>query len=105
MQSFRVGCNGCQAGGVGSSAANLTGLPLAGASLPPTIGSTSYQPTIQNPQFSTTVNSVGGGLYQPIVQLQNMPPNAYAGQGIFGSPKLYVDGQPVRNLLRYLILP
>jgi hypothetical protein len=34
-----------------------------------------------------------------------MQPNAYPGQGIFGSPKMYVDGQPVRNLMRYLIIP
>jgi hypothetical protein len=45
------------------------------------------------------------GQYVPIVKLQNLPPNAYPGQGILGSPKLYVDGQPVRNLLRYLIIP
>ncbi len=43
--------------------------------------------------------------YTPLLQLQNFPATAYAGQGIFGSPKLYVEGQPVRNLLRYLIVP
>lgn len=45
------------------------------------------------------------GPYQPLVKLQNMQPSAYPGQGIIGSPKMYVDGQPVRNLLRYLIIP
>lgn len=54
------------------------------------------QPVFSPPQRST---------YTPLIPLQRFPPNAYAGQGIIGSPKLYVDGQPVRNLLRYLWIP
>lgn len=38
---------------------------------------------------------------QPLLKLQNLPPGTYPGQGIVGQPKAYVDGQPVRNLLRY----
>ena len=44
----------------------------------------------------------GSGAYQPIVRLQNMPPGTYLGQGIIGQPTAYVDGQPIRNLLRYI---
>ena len=44
----------------------------------------------------------GSGAYQPIIRLQNMPPGTYLGQGIIGQPTAYVDGQPIRNLLRYI---
>lgn len=40
--------------------------------------------------------------YQPVVQFQNLPPGTYLGQGWVGQPKAYVDGQPVRNLFRYI---
>jgi len=49
--------------------------------------------------------AAGRANYTPLVRLQSFPPNAYAGQGIIGSPKLYVDGQPIRNLMRYLWIP
>jgi hypothetical protein len=40
---------------------------------------------------------------QPVLRLQNLPPGTYMGQGIVGQPEAYVDGQPVRNLFRYLL--
>ncbi len=40
--------------------------------------------------------------YVPLLKLQNMPAGTYLGQGIIGQPTAYVDGQPVRNLLRYI---
>ena len=59
-----------------------------------------------------TIGSVPGGFpnpvgtrpnaYQPLLRLQNMPPGVYLGQGIIGQPTAYVDGQPLRNLLRYI---
>ena len=83
--AMRPGCQSC-------------GTPPA--SLPPTL-----------PTYSPNQGTVAGfppagrQVYQPLIALQNMPPSVYPGQGIFGSPKLYVDGQPIRNLLRYLIVP
>lgn len=44
----------------------------------------------------------GSAAYQPLIRLSNMQPGTYLGQGIIGQPTAYVDGQPVRNLLRYL---
>lgn len=35
-------------------------------------------------------------------QLQNLPPGNYQGTGLSGRPATYVDGQPVRNLFRYI---
>ncbi|MFM7563952.1 MAG: hypothetical protein ACKO81_13065 [Planctomycetota bacterium] len=42
------------------------------------------------------------GDFQPIVATQNMPPGTYLGRGLIGQPTAYVDGQPVRNLFRYI---
>lgn len=67
------------------------------------------QPGIGTPQFgATTGGSVltpfltGSGRYTPILNFRNMPPGTYLGQGIIGQPTAYVDGQPLRNLLRYV---
>lgn len=71
----------------------------------------------QNPAV-TTVNSIASvgapqnawnspissetGVYQPVIRLANLPPGTFVGQGILGQPKAYVDGQPIRNLMRYV---
>lgn len=67
------------------------------------------QPVIQQPQFAYQNNGswwnpivTGSGVYQPIVRLANVQPGTYLGQGIVGQPTAYVDGQPIRNLMRYI---
>lgn len=45
--------------------------------------------------------SYGGNFYSPLVS-RPMPPGTYLGQGVIGQPTAYVDGQPFRNLLRYV---
>jgi hypothetical protein len=42
--------------------------------------------------------------YRPVWPVVPMPPKYIIGRGILGQPKLYVPGQPVRNILRYLTL-
>lgn len=42
------------------------------------------------------------GNFQPIVATKNLPPGTYMGRGMFGQPTAYVDGQPMRNLFRYV---
>lgn len=70
--------------------------PYPVASTVPTLnGPTVVPPAAGNPG-STRVN------YQPILKFQNMPPGTYLGQGFIGQPTAYVDGQPLRNLLRYI---
>lgn len=68
-----------------------------------------YQsPTIGTPQYRAaganwwTPFVSGSGVYQPVIQSRKMPPGTYLGQGLIGQPTAYVDGQPVRNLLRYI---
>jgi len=67
-----------------------------------------FQPNIGTPQFGQTNNSrlsslfAGSGQYTPLIQFRNMPPGTYLGQGVIGQPTAYVDGQPIRNLLRYV---
>ncbi len=50
---------------------------------------TSYQPVSPAPLV----------VYQPVVAAG---PQYVLGRGILGQPKLYVEGQPVRNFLRWL---
>ena len=58
-------------------------------------------------------NGVGGSLFRgngpgsanwwtPLVPLVGPKPGTYLGQGIIGQPTAYVDGEPLRNLLRYI---
>ena len=68
-----------------------------------------FQPgTIGTPQYGAqganwyTPFVTGSGVYTPIIKLGNLPPGTYLGQGWIGQPTAYVDGQPFRNLLRYL---
>jgi len=64
-------------------------------------------PNIGVPQFNNTNRTwtpfaSGAGAYQPLVRLVNMQPGTFLGQGVIGQPTAYVDGQPIRNLFRYL---
>jgi hypothetical protein len=81
----------------------------------PSYGQPNFQPnpyqqpgTIGTPQYGSqganwyTPFVTGSGAYTPLVKFQNMPPGTYLGQGVIGQPTAYVDGQPVRNLLRYI---
>ena len=68
-----------------------------------------FQPNVGTPQLNRTntpFNSIlagsGRSAYTPLVQFRNMPPGVYLGQGVIGQPTAYVDGQPIRNLLRYV---
>ena len=80
-------------------------------------GTTFQQPVVQQPYFNNvgqpqfgyqnnnrwwTPFVSGSGVYQPVVRLANVRPGTYLGQGIIGQPTAYVDGQPLRNLLRYI---
>ena len=62
------------------------------------------QPNQVGSSFSRWWNPIwtGSGAYQPVIPFRNMSPGTYLGQGIVGQPTAYVDGQPIRNLLRYI---
>ena len=72
-----------------------------------------FQPGLGVPQFSSTGSYGNGGwfsnlvrgtgAYTPLLPIEPFYPNARQGRGIIGQPTAYVDGQPVRNLLRYLM--
>ena len=90
------------------------GLGLGGQNFQPQGGVGFNQPNFQlpqgvgTPQFGAqgarwwTPFVSGSGAYSPLLKLQNMPVGTYLGQGVIGQPTAYVDGQPVRNLLRYV---
>jgi hypothetical protein len=56
-----------------------------------------FDPT-WNPGYTPAPNRSN---YTPIFALRNLPPGTYLGQGSLGQPKAYIDGEPIRNLLRY----
>lgn len=62
------------------------------ANLPPTLqgmGGPQTVPVTQN--------------YRPLVPIGGLPGGAYVSQGLWGNPRAYVQGQPVRNFWRYVI--
>jgi len=85
------------------------------------LGTNQFQAGLGVPQFRSTgalgtglgIGSGGGlgswfsnglfgtGAYTPLLPLVNAQ-GARLGQGIIGQPTAYLDGQPLRNLLRYL---
>lgn len=73
-----------------NTTASGTSLPAAGAvATPGTTPTTPYYPYLT-------------GNFQPLVATQNMPPGTYMGRGLMGQPTAYVDGQPMRNLFRFI---
>ena len=75
------------------------------------LGSNQFQSGLGVPQFQSTGNFGSGnwfsnglfgtGAYTPLLPLVNAQ-GARLGQGIIGQPTAYMDGQPLRNLLRYI---
>lgn len=59
-----------------------------------------------NPYAVPAVDTGGGTLtpttYQPIATSGPVPRDYYLGKGVFGQPKVYVQGQPIRNGLRFV---
>ena len=87
----------------------IPSLSIQDPSLNPAALPTQINPGIGVPQIGANSQNrflspfvSGSGAYQPIIRLSNMQPGTYLGQGIIGQPTAYVDGQPVRNLLRYI---
>ncbi len=85
-RSIRRGC-ACQPGTIVQP--QMVAPPVA--TQPTTLTQSGYR-TALNPVVTTGAN----------LQLQNMPPNVYVGRGVFGGPSQYIDGQPVRNLFRFI---
>ena len=63
----------------------------------PQYGSNPYP----NPGYSISQPYVRD-TWVPMIPLRSMPYGTYLGQGIIGQPVAYVDGEPVRNFLRYI---
>lgn len=57
-----------------------------------------YVPTTGMP-YANNGNNSG---FRPLIGFGQSLANAYLGRGIVGQPTAYVDGQPVRNFIRYL---
>jgi hypothetical protein len=83
------------------------GAPTLTAPQPVWAPDTNSPGMLYNPNlgFDTTAPGVfnsGRVNYTPLFALRNLPPGTYIGQGLLGQPKAYIDGEPIRNLLRYM---
>ncbi len=97
--------------GVGTSAPAIIGTPSLSAPQPSvTYGVPQYAPVdpaagyygVPQTWNNPTLAPANRTNYSPLLSLRNLPPGTYIGQGILGQPKAYIDGEPIRNLLRYM---
>ncbi|MEX1040900.1 MAG: hypothetical protein WDZ51_09735 [Pirellulaceae bacterium] len=73
-------------------------------SVPVVQGSTVRAPVVQAPVVANpAVVPIPQSTFRPVLPLSSMPTSFSLGQGLYGQPKVYPDGQPVRNVLRYLL--
>ena len=81
-------------------------LPPTAVQATPTIVSGAASPYMCQPTFANAGYAPyaipSQTKFRPIVPFRNIPPGSYVGQGLLGQPKAYVQGQPLRNLFRYV---
>lgn len=96
----------------GSVPGGFLGQTGANFQVQPQTGFQQFQQGLGVPQFNTNSSFgsggswfsnglLGTGAYTPLLPLVNAQ-GARLGQGIIGQPTAYLDGQPLRNLLRYI---
>ena len=104
-------CNPASAGMVASTVPPYTtgvpAVPFAPPSgLPGTVPTSMTQPNGTGAAGASAATTAYypylTGNFQPIVATKNLPPGTYMGRGMLGQPTAYVDGQPMRNLFRYV---
>lgn len=71
------------------------GAPLGGAPY-------TYTPPTVTPNMAPNLYAPNNSGWRPLFTLGQENYNAQLGRGIFGQPKAYVSGQPVRNFFRYI---
>lgn len=90
-----------------SYAPTLNGSTIPGAGYPAPGGASGVAvPYVINPvAVNIPAVPVDESRLQPVIALRpTVPEESYAGRGILGQPELYVRGQHVRNVLRYITL-
>ncbi|MHC2067938.1 hypothetical protein ACYFX5_10730 [Bremerella sp. T1] len=67
-------------------------------------------PVVQTPVVTGTVPVPNATVYpvdrtsfRPVLPIIPMNNNSYVGRGLLGQPKVYTEGQPIRNSLRYIL--
>ncbi|WDI43514.1 hypothetical protein [Bremerella sp. P1] len=55
------------------------------------------------PVPNATVYPVDRTTFRPVLPIIPMNNNSYVGRGLLGQPKVYTEGQPIRNSLRYVL--
>ena len=88
-------------GFLGQSGANYQVQPQGGYQFQSGLGVPQFQSTGASGSGWFSNGLFGTGAYTPLLPLASAQ-GARLGQGIIGQPTAYMDGQPLRNLLRYL---
>ena len=89
-------------GFLGQNGANYQVQPQAGFQFQPGLGAPQFNSTGALGNGNWFSNAVTGtGAYTPLLPIVSAQ-GARLGQGIIGQPTAYIDGQPIRNLLRYI---
>ncbi|MFN3148236.1 hypothetical protein [Bremerella sp.] len=68
---------------------------------PPVIQAPVVTGTVPVPD--ATVYPVDRTSFRPVLPIIPMNNNSYVGRGLLGQPKVYTEGQPIRNSLRYVL--
>ncbi|MBA2116345.1 hypothetical protein [Bremerella alba] len=55
------------------------------------------------PVPNATVYPVDRTSFRPVLPIIPMSNNSYVGRGLLGQPKVYTEGQPIRNSFRYIL--
>lgn len=55
------------------------------------------------PVPNATVYPVDRTSFRPVLPIIPMNNNSYVGRGLLGQPKVYTEGQPIRNSFRYIL--
>jgi hypothetical protein len=98
---YRQSVDGC--GPAPRTAQPMMGQPMAGQPMvgQPTGSPFAYAPPTSMPPPSAYAPQSGGHQHRPLIGF-GQGANAQLGRGIVGQPTAYVNGQPIRNFLRYI---
>jgi len=70
---------------------------------PPVIQTPVVTGTVPVQVPNATVYPVDRTAFRPVLPIVPMNNNSYVGRGLLGQPKVYTEGQPIRNSFRYIL--
>ncbi|MCH2180411.1 MAG: hypothetical protein MK108_00260 [Mariniblastus sp.] len=77
--------------------------PTAYQAVPGLLPASSTNAGVDTARYALSTNepATSGTLFEP-TRYQNLPPGTYLGKSLFGKSQAYVDGEPIRNIFRFI---